>query len=336
MRFITGIAAITALLLVPANSYGDDAADPRSRDLLMLTNWFDGEFDNEEQIWFEQDPRSATPEALKHERLHVIHRRIDAPQFGEHVFYVEEYTDNDATNIGRQRLVIFTSDPDEHAIRMRQGFFRDAKAMRGAHDDVSKIAQLTADDTFFAEGCDVFWHRVADQFVGMMKPKACVFGEGEKRRYSVHNLTLSSDKYWRVDETYLTSDDSQYVGHPNSEAHKMRRSKRFTCGIIFRNEDGTSQRVDGLSNHSQGGTVEAVRDADGQRFTLLLRDKEYPYYSERPDFMYFSVRRAGERRSVAFSVHDVRSRTIGVSVPELVAFCNLDGYQFQESYDEIL
>ena len=69
--------------------------DPFARDLLVLTDWFEGEFDNEEQRWFQADPRSNTPEDERHVRVHATHKRIEAPEFGEHVFYVEEYTNND-------------------------------------------------------------------------------------------------------------------------------------------------------------------------------------------------------------------------------------------------
>ena len=309
-------------------------ADPFTRDLLMLSDWFEGEFDNEEQIWFEKDRRSATPEEKRHTRVHVSHKRVALPAFGDHVFYVEEYADNDPGNLVRQRFVTFASDPESGAIRMRQGFFRDSKAIAGAHNDASKLANITTDDVFFIDGCDVFWRRHADQFEGAMNDKSCVFGEGDKRRYSVHNLTLSADKYWRVDTTFLVSDDSLHVGHPVDEPYQMRRAKRFVCGVIFRHEDG-SQQISDLSLHSQGGTVDVIRAHDGAEFTILLRDKEYPFYSDRPDFMYFSVRREGEERSVAYSVHDVRSRTLGVSIPGMVAHCYREGYQFRETYEQL-
>lgn len=330
-----------ALLVAIMTTFGiaalaDDQANPQTRDLLILTNWFEGQFDNEEQVWFQADPRSATPEADRHERIHVVHHRIDAPTFGEHVFYVEEYQDNESRNIVRQRLVTFASDLAAGAIRMRQGFFRDAASLAGAHREPERSAGLREKDVFFVDGCDVLWQRKAGQFEGGMLPKACVFGKDELRRYSVHNLTLSKDQYWRVDTTFLVSDDSLHIGHPVDRPFRLRRARDYVCAVIFIAPDGERQTVSDLVMHSQGGTVDVERASDGEKFTVLMRDKEYPYYGQRPDFMYFSVRREGEQRSIGYSVHDVRSRTLGIKVDELIAHCYLKGYEFRETYDQII
>jgi len=73
------------LLCTTQTATSDEQADPFARDLKILTDWFEGEFDNEEQLWFENDPRSNTPEEERHIRLHTVHTRLDLPTFGEHV-----------------------------------------------------------------------------------------------------------------------------------------------------------------------------------------------------------------------------------------------------------
>lgn len=334
------LAIATALLATLAGlpvqqAYGDDAADPRTRDLIVLVDWFEGEFDNEEQRWFENDPRSATPDADRVIRLHTIHKRIDAPTFGENVFYIEEYADNDPDNVIRQRLVSFSSDADIGAIRMQQGFFKDAKQLKGAHVSPERLADLEPDDVTFLSECDVFWQRDGGQYKGAMAEKACVFGDGDTRRYSVHNLTLSADDYWRVDTTFLLSDDSLHVGYPIDRPVRMRRSRIFYCDVYFYGEPGESGIVKDLRLHSQGGLLNVVRESDGAGFDVLMRDKQYPYYDTRPDFIYFSIRPAGEQRSIAFSVNDPNSRQLGIRTTEIGAFCHRQGYQFHESIAEL-
>lgn len=333
------LALVIALAtsISPIVSYAAQGpSDPHARDLLILADWFEGEFDNEGQLWFEADPRSATPEAERHERLHTLHRRIDAPAFGDHVFYVEEYRDNDPAQIVRQRLVTFRSDPAAGGIRMQQGFFRKAERFQGGFADPVRFARLKPRQVFFMNECDVIWRREASQFKGAMKPKACVFGEGAERRYSVHNLILSQDKYWRVDATYLVADDSLHIGFPSDQPHQLRRAKRYQCEAQFGAPGTEKQVVDGLSVHSQGGLATATRASDGQAFDLLIREKEYPYYTERPDFIYFSVRRSGEQRSIAYTVNDLRSRSLGVYHDGLMFYCYLEGYEFRERYEDLL
>lgn len=329
---VLSLLAAVSCTTTEFTAHADTENDPNARDLLILTDWFEGEFDNEEQLWFERDPRSNTPEDDRHQRVHTIHKRMDAPQFGDHVFYVEEYSDHDPTQIFRQRIVIFSSDSEAGQIRMRQGFFADAGAVKGAHRDVSMFTALTQDEVFFIDTCDVFWSRVADQFEGKMKDKACVFGEGDERRYSVHDITLSQNKYWREDLTYLVADGSFFRGTKPGHPTKMRRADTFTCEVAFRSENA-SQQVKGLPIHTQGGTVDLIREEDGQSITLMIRQKEYPYYSERPDFMFFSVRNTGEFRSIAYAVTDTDARRIGISTGGLSAHCHRDGYEFRESLE---
>ena len=322
-----------ALPLMPA-ARAQQPDDPFARDIKIMAQWFEGEFDNEEQLWFEADPRSATPTSERHVRIHTLHRRLSMPSFGEFVFYVEEYKDNNPDQVIRQRLVTLTSDRTANAIRMQQGFFKDPAAARGASSDPDKLAGLTAANVFFVGECDVFWRRKADQFEGAMADKACVFGEGKERRYSVHNLTLSATKFWRVDSTFKVSDDSLHVGMPIDQPFELRRAKIFICEAAFRNENQTGydsgQIIKDLRLHSQGGLVWITREVDGARYGLRLRDKEYPYYEQRPDFLFFSIRQPDSPRSVAYSVHDSDSRRLGINLNWMSANCHRQGYEFRE------
>ena len=63
-----------ALLCAPLAAGAAPEDDPLARDLLVLTGWFEGEFDNEEQRWFQADPRSGTPE----DERDVYWRRVDS------------------------------------------------------------------------------------------------------------------------------------------------------------------------------------------------------------------------------------------------------------------
>ena len=67
----------------------------------------------------------------------------------------------------------------------------------------------------------------------------------------------------------------------------------------------------------------------------FARDKEYPYYSSRPDFIYFSICRKGEQASVVFTVNDPESRSLGVNTGELLAYCYRDGYGFREALEAL-
>lgn len=331
--FLCFLFSISTFAVASANY-----SDPFTRDILILTDWFEGEFDNEEQQWFHRRSRA---EGEMPVRVHTIHKRLDLPVFGDHVFYVEEYKDNDPTDIIRQRLVVFSSDLEENAIRVKQGFFKKPDAVRGGHNDPKKLKKLKPKDVFFMDECDVFMRRNASQFEGGMKPKACVFGEGEKRRYSVHNMTVSEKKFWRVDATFLVANNSFHAGTPLNKPTELRRARIYSCDFYFYGGEGlgqerTQQSVEDLRVHSQGGSATVTRESDGAQFEIFLREKEYPYYETRPDFIYYSLRRSGEKlKSIAYGVADADSRQFGLNQGEMGTFCHQEGYNFRELVEQL-
>ena len=200
---------------------------------------------------------------------------------------------------------------------------------------MTKLDSLSPEDLTFIEECDVFLRREADQFVGSMKPKACVFGEGDERRYSKHRLVISESKYWRDDATYLVSDDSFFKGTKPGEPSEMRRALIYWCDVHFYDGETEPQVTKGLRVHNQGGSASATRPSDGQVFDLLIRAKEYPYYASRPDFIYYSLRRSGEERSVSFGIADPDSRQFGLNNGSMSVFCHRDGYDFREPVEAL-
>lgn len=303
--------------------------DPNARDLLILTDWFEGEFDNEEQRWFHT--RNGGEGDPVHRRIHAIHKRLDLPQIGEHVFHIQHYMDDDPSNVMRQRIGVFISEPESNSIRMKQGFYKDNEKALNAHLDPEKLSDLTEGDIFFVENCDIFWRRDADQYVANMKPKACVFGEGDLRRYSVHRWTLSETKLWLVDSSFLVSDDSLHVGLPVDEPFRMRRSKIFECEVTFRDEDRRPTRtIKDIRMHSQGGLVWFDPDENGDVYGIRIRDKEYPFYNERPDFLLFSLQKKGQAAMVGYALTDVDARRVGFNLGWALGHCHREGYDFRE------
>jgi hypothetical protein len=303
--------------------------DPNARDLLILTDWFEGDFDNEEQRWFHT--RNGGKGEPAHVRMHAAHVRINAPALGDHVFYLQHHINDDPADLSRQRVGVFISEPEDNSIRMKQGFFKDNAKALNAHIDPKKLSGLTEDDIFFIEGCDIFWRRDADQYVANMKPKDCQFGEGDLLRYSVHRWTLSETKLWLVDSSFLMSDDSLHVGMPVDQPFRLRRSKIFECEVTFSNEDrSTARSIKDIRMHSQGGLVWFDPDKNGDVYGIRMRDKEYPFYSEMPDFLLFSLQKKGQSSMVGYALTDVDARRVGFNLGWVLGHCHREGYDFRE------
>ncbi|MEO1486402.1 MAG: chromophore lyase CpcT/CpeT [Bacteroidota bacterium] len=288
------------LFLLGSIPYTFAQSDPNVRDLLLLVKWFEGEFDNDSQLWYEG--RRKVPEAERHGRIHATHTKIQADFLGEHTFYVEEYIDDDTTKIARQRVVSFKSMAPEEGIEMEIYFLKEADKFVGADGDASVFKELKQEDLFGLDGCAVIFQRKGEQYFGSMRDKACQFGEGDLLRYSVHDLVVSQNQYWRVDRSFLVKDDSFYKGHPNDIPHKMRLAERYTCDVSFYEKsyaepDPNDKSYKGLTVHNQGGFTWVTYPKNGKKYGVQLREKEYPFYGEGADFFMMRFIEEGQKRS---------------------------------------
>jgi len=104
------LGGLTALLLFAAPASADLAADH-----ALMMEWFEGEFDNFQQVWVERETKAEHP----HEHIHSVFARVAVPALGDDVFYVKQYGGGDPTKVYRQRLYSFAPDPAEGATVLR-------------------------------------------------------------------------------------------------------------------------------------------------------------------------------------------------------------------------
>lgn len=309
-----------------------DDGDPNVRDLGLLAKWFEGEYDNDEQLWVEarQDWWGKADE--KHGRMHAIHKRIKADSIGKYVFYIEEYMDDDPTNVGRQRIVSFESlGEKKQGIVMKLYFLKDAtKYLMASETHKTMLENVTMESLFGLDGCDVIFQRVGQQFQGSMGDKACQFGKGDELRYSVHDMTISEGEYWRVDRTFLVKDNSFWKGHPNAEPHKMRKAKIYTCDVSFYEKayylpGEKDKSYKGLKVHDQGGTAYLLNPVDGKTYFVQLRNKQYPFYDlEDSDFFFLRFKEKGAQASTALAFAAPGATKVGFQINWASATCECE------------
>ncbi len=306
-------------------------ADPNVRDLEVLSNLFEGEFDNDEQLWVEARRDWWGKPEEKHDRIHAIHKRIQADSIGKYVFYIEEYINDDPSNVGRQRIVSFESLIDKPGIAMKLYFLKDAKKyLLNAETHEQMITNVSKDALFGLDGCDVIFQRVGDQYHGSMVSKACQFGKGDEKRYSVHDIIISKTQYWRVDRTFLVSDDSFFKGHPNNDPHKMRKVNFYSCNVSFHEKayylpSEKDKKYVGLQVHDQGGVAYVENPIDGKTYFVQLRNKEYPFYPLKDsDFFFLRLKEKGQKASVALAFAEPNAKKIGFQMNWVSAICECE------------
>lgn len=239
------------------------AAQNPEKDLRLMMSWFEGRFDNYAQTVEEKETKTEFP----HERIHSIFARVNLPNIGENVFYVQQYMDGDETKIYRQRLYVFTPNIKEKAIELKIFAFPDEKAVLNAHLDKAKLNGLTLEKMDSPKGCEVFWRLKDNKFEGSMKPNACrvVSKRSGKTLIITDDLFLTKDEIWINDQA--KDDQGNYVfGNKANVHHKLKKVKIFE-GWTAVLKDGSTEMTgqdapadawDGQRNlmiHDQGGMV---------------------------------------------------------------------------------
>ena len=228
-----------------------------------MMQWFEGRFDNFAQTVEEKEAKAEFP----HERIHSIFARVNLPNVGENVFYVQQYMDGDETKIYRQRLYVFTPNKKEKAIELKIYTFPDEKAVLNAHLDKAKLAGLTLEKMDSPKGCEVFWRLKGDKFEGSMKPDACrvVSKRSGKTLIITDDLFLTKDEIWINDQA--KDDQGNYVfGNKANIHHKLKKVRIFEgwTAVLkdgsteMTGQDAPSEAWNGQRNlmiHDQGGRV---------------------------------------------------------------------------------
>lgn len=294
------------------------------RELEYLMEIWPGDYDNREQLQFFANVGQTGYESTGVLRIHSQISRVDLPAFGEYVLYVEEYRDNDPANIYRQRLYELSADEDEKAIRAKLHFFKDGEKYLGAHDDPSKLASLTRDDTSVLDGCDVFLRREVDAIAGSMKTKTCIFGEGGERRYSDYQVRVTEGGYWFRDRILYYDTDEPLPEFGPFTWHQLERARWFQCMIDFPYEDGGRpiNTVEYVRIHDQGGTHKFTY-RDGRDMVFTFRNN-WSYGMQRETLVVVVQEGDESGPTLVYSWGQPGSDRIGVNPGWIRLQCDLD------------
>jgi hypothetical protein len=252
-----------AILLFTFVGFSGAAAQNLKKELPLMMQWFEGRFDNFAQTVEEKESKAEFP----HEQIHSIFTRVNLPNIGENVFYVQQYMDGNEAKIYRQRLYVFTPNKKEKAIELKIYTFPDEKAVLNAHLDQSKLAGLTLEKMDSPKGCEVYWRLKDDKFEGSMKPNACkvVSKRSGKTLIITDDLFLTKDEIWINDQA--KDDQGNYVfGNKSGIHHKLKRVRMFEGWTAFlkdgstemTGQDAPADAWDGQRNltiYDQGGLV---------------------------------------------------------------------------------
>ena len=306
--FMTGVRADEAAVL--------------DKDFRTMMQWFPGVYDIQEQVYFEAEQE--VDEALRHERIHHVFEPVDLPAFGEHVFYVQQHLNDDPAEIYRQRIYTFQPDYDEGAVRLTIHIPNDVASLVDAHLDPTKLTGLLPEQTRVLPGCDVFWRRQDNHFVGYMRPNACSYVSSESGKRIIFNddLLLTENALW-ISDRAEDEEGNRVFGHPNGVPHKNRKARRFECWMTAMQRDGEWTFRRGLEIYDQGGMVWLeTEEQPPEKVGIKMRNVRWPYGNNRPSLVLYAYR-PDEDRAVSYAWADPAAQRIGINLRWMQASCSL-------------
>jgi len=240
-RFVTPAVVTLAAAVMLAVCMPAKAADSLSDDLNLFLQWFPGEYDNYEQHW--QDLEDKVEQV--HEHIHHIFLKVDAPQVGDNVFFVQQYMDGDPSNVYRHRLYSLTEDKQENAIRLTIYSYKDEPKYLNAHLNPAILKALSKDELIERPGCEVFWKLNNEgYFDGYMKERACSFvsQRSGKKIYITDTLRLTEDEIWIQDEAF-DEQGNRIFGNLAGIPHKNRKVRYFSgwAGVKVKGPAATTE-----------------------------------------------------------------------------------------------
>ena len=299
MRVLLLITTLLAFTLpVQAQTFNKGELDGHLR---LMMEWWPGEYDNHEQIVRQSGGGISVHVYEPIFRIHSHYIKLDLPELGENVLYVEEYLNDDPSNISRIRVYALSVNEAEQAVKVKLHAFKDGhEDMIGARLNPERLAAIDADDLRpFSDPCDVYMRFEGGQFRGGMKRESC----GDESWFE-YQVILGPKHHWTRDR--LISRETGDVTWDQTEGAnyawiQMTKARWFVCTVNY-NLEGDMLKTEFLTEielHDQGGKAD-IAWPDGRTLEFQLHTREFASPSERV-FPLFRVHEKGNYVPIAYA-----------------------------------
>lgn len=176
----------------------------------ILALW-QGEFDNGRQVAASLARGGPAAPELPRERRWLSVQRLEAPQLGEAVLYLQEFRASRPALAQRQRVLALVWEEERQAVRAQQLFFASGPTYDRPPLAAETVAGLPPEAFVRHPGCDLFfeWEEEHRRWRGAMLPGACRYchpGDGEVA--AEYAMLLQEGQFWYRDRSLRVADGS--------------------------------------------------------------------------------------------------------------------------------
>lgn len=202
--FAAMLACLAAFFSTVAQANDGHAAQPEAVERFAAL--WEGFYSNERQVRREELASEPDyPEAVRLLRDMRVHR-LDAPQIGEHVLFLEEIKSDDPDKAHRQRVMTLDWHADTSEIEVNQLFFAQGPSYDRSLLDPAVVAQMPREAFRLEAGCNLFftWNAELERFEGGMRPRKCEYVHPESGLvYAEFDMVLDEDRLWYRDRSII-------------------------------------------------------------------------------------------------------------------------------------
>ncbi len=291
--------------------------------LEHFLGWFEGEYDNNEQVW--QQAEDGIPESERHERIHHIFRRVAVPALGEHVYFVRQYQNGDYEDVYRQRLYRFDTETDGR-IRLAIFRFKEELPYRNTDREPALVAELAPDDLVNHPGCDVYWVFEDDRYEGEMPDGACTFfSERMQKTIIIDDSLMLNANALHISDQAVDEDGNPVFGR--SEPHINRKVRYFKGWALIDHEhlerlgrttplEPDERNVNFFADlrvHNEGQILPLVT-ADGQDSGYAIELARLTYQNTRVAILKLGLIDVATGKTITYAWADPGATRIGINL----------------------
>lgn len=273
-----------------------------------FTAFLEGEFDNQEQYYF--DRNLELPPEVRHPRNHLRIVSIGETDSGVSLFHFRQYLDDNRDEPVRDQVLATSPVYESNVIRM--DIFQ--KPERGA-DGGWRLDELGP------PLCSIDWKPALDHFVGRVRSTPC--DDGSEQALNARDPVLLSVSEFSIFHWGLEAGNETGLEIPSSR-FRNRKARVFNCWMSVTHRDGENSTFRaGLKILDQGGRLWLHSEEQNPLTAgIKIRRVRWPTGNNR-DSLVLYAHRPGEEKAVAYTWGDVDAERIAMNLRWMQASCTL-------------
>ncbi|MEN0050779.1 MAG: CpcT/CpeT family chromophore lyase [Bacteroidota bacterium] len=217
---------VTIILLIACKTQSGKVNAPEKQLAEIMEMW-PGTYNNNKQIATVEREGGAVWRADDsgeggYLNVYSHYIKMEMPEVGDHVLYVEEYRDGDPEVTYRQRIYTLSVDETAGIVKVKMWPFKDKKKYIGAFRKPNLLSQISKEEiSAYPDKCDLLVKLMGNKYHMYMNGQDCAFGD----KVFNYEVMLSKNTFSYHDKISSLSEGKVLTSAANYAYHDLDRIK---------------------------------------------------------------------------------------------------------------